>query len=76
MKKLPYFLMLMKLWLGDWEEHLDRMNEKVYEENRRGGTQENGRFRNLRLSSREKLWKNIGCLISAPNFGLGGEILW
>ena len=48
MKELPYLLMLMKLWPVDWEEHLDRMNKKVDEENGRGGTQENGRFWKLR----------------------------
>ena len=34
----------MKLWPGDWEEKVDRMNKKVDEDNGRGGTQENGRF--------------------------------
>ena len=26
--------------------------------------------------SRKKLWKNIGCLLSAPTFGFGGSRLW
>ena len=28
-----------------------------------------------RLPSNE-FWKNIGCLVSAPTFGLGGSRLW
>ena len=32
-KELPYLLVLMKLWPGDWEEQLERMNKKVDEEN-------------------------------------------
>ena len=76
MKELPYFSMLMKLWHGDWEEQLDRMNKKVDEDNGRGETQDNRQFRKLRRLSRNKFWKNIGCLLLAPTFGLGGLILW
>ena len=54
MKELPYLLMLIKLWPGDWEEQLNQMNKKLDEENERGGTQENGRFRNLRPFSRNE----------------------
>ena len=28
-KGLPYLLMFMKLWTGDWEEQLCRINKKV-----------------------------------------------
>ena len=28
------------------------------------------------MISRNELCKNIGCLLSAPNFGLGGSRLW
>ena len=35
-KELTYFLIIMKLWPGDWEEQLDRMNKKVDEDNERG----------------------------------------
>ena len=41
-----------------------------------GGTQENGQFQKLRQLSRNELWKNIGCLMSAPTFGLGGSRMW
>ena len=36
MKELPYLLIIMKLWPGDWEEQLDRMKKKVDEDNERG----------------------------------------
>ena len=28
-KEFPYLLMFMKLWTGDWEEQLCRINKKV-----------------------------------------------
>ena len=28
-KELPYFLILMQLWPGNWEEKLDQMNKKL-----------------------------------------------
>ena len=68
--------MLMKLWPGNWEEYIDQMNKKVDEYNGRRGTQENGRFWKLRRLSRNEFWKNIGCLLSSPTFGLGGSRLW
>ena len=52
------------------------MNKKVDGYNGGGGTQENGRFWKLRHFSRDELWKNIGCLLSAPTFGCGGLRLW
>ena len=76
MKELPYLLMIMKLWPGDWEDQLDRMNKKVDEDNGRGGTQENGGFRNFWRFSRNELWNNIGYLLSATSFGLGGTRIW
>ena len=75
-KKLPYLLMIMKLWPGYWEEQIDRMNKKVYEKNGIGGTQDNGIFWKLQRFLRNKFWKNIGCILSAPTFGLGGSKLW
>ena len=68
--------MLMKLWPGDWEEKLDWARKKVDEDNGRGGTQGNGQFQKIWRFPRKKLWKKIGCLLSAPTFGLGGSILW
>ena len=66
----------MKLWPGDWEEKIHRMNKKVDEDNGRGETQEDGKFRKLRRFSRNELWKNIGCILSPPTFGLRGSIMW
>ena len=64
--------MLMRLWPGDCKDQLHQMNNKVDEENGRGGIQYNGRFRKLWRFSRNEFWKNIGCLLSAHTFGLGG----
>ena len=52
------------------------MENKVNEENGRGGTQENGICWKLQRFSRNEFWKNIGCIISAHTFGLGGSRLW
>ena len=76
LKDLPYLLMLMKLWPDDWEEQFDRTNKKLDDENGRWGTQENGRFWKLQRFSRNELWKNIGCLLLAPNYRLGVSRLW
>ena len=74
-KELPYWLMLMKSWNGDWEEQIYGINKKVDEENGRGENQENGQFWKLWRFSRNELWNNIGCLLSSPTFVLGGSIL-
>ena len=52
------------------------MNKNVDGDNGRGGTQENGQFQKLWRFSRKEFWKNIGCFLSAPPFGLGGLRLW
>ena len=36
----------------------------------------NVRYRKFRRFSSNGFWKNIGCLVSAHNFGLGGSRLW
>ena len=75
-KELPYLLMLMKLCPGYYEGQIYMINKKVDKDNGRGETQENGQFWKLRRFSRKKFWKNIGCLLSSPTFGLGGSRLW
>ena len=55
MKESPYLLMIIRLWPGDLEEQLDRMNKKVDDNNGRGGSQENGQFWNLLRFSRNEL---------------------
>ena len=52
------------------------MNKTVDEENGGEGTKEHGLFQKLRRFSRNEFWKKIGCLWSAPTFGLGGSRLW
>ena len=36
----------------------------------------NVRYRKVRRFSSSGFWENIGCLVSAPTFGLGGSRLW
>ena len=46
------------------------MNSKVDEENGKGLGRSNGQYqKNYQFSSNE-FWKNIGCLVSAPKFGI------
>ena len=70
--EFPYLLMSTKLWHGDWMIQLNRMNQKVDEEIWKALSKGNVRYRNVRRFSSNELWKNIGCLVSAPIFGLGG----
>ena len=72
----PYLKMLIKLWRGDWIDQLKRMNRKVDEENGKKRVKGNVRYRKVRRFSSCEFWKNIGCLVSAPTFGLGGSRLW
>ena len=72
----PYLKMLIKLWPGDWIDKLKRMNRKVDEENGKQRVKGNVRFRKVRRFSSSEFWKHIGCLVSAPTFGLGGSRLW
>ena len=36
----------------------------------------NVRYRKICLFSSNEFWKNIGCIVSAPTFGLGGSRMW
>ena len=36
----------------------------------------NGRYQTFQRFSGNESWKNIGCLISDPTFGLGGLTMW
>ena len=74
--EFPYLLILIKLWPVNWNTQLKRTNQKVDEDNGKALVKGNVRYQKIcRLSSNE-FWKNIGCLISAPTFGLGGLRLW
>ena len=68
--------MLLKLWPGYLYNQSEMINMRVDEDN--GGSVEIVKVRALKSwrFSGSEFWKNIGCLISAPNFGLGGLILW
>ena len=48
------------------------MNRKVDEENWKAFNKGNTRYRKACRFSSNEFWKNIGCLISALTFGLGG----
>ena len=65
-----YLLMFIKIWPGDYNNHLERMNMEVDEENGKSAGMVNGRNRKVRRFSSNEFWKNIGCLISAPTFCL------
>ena len=46
------------------------------EENGKVLNKGNVRYRKVCRFSSNELWKNIGCLVSAHTFGLGGSRLW
>ena len=46
------------------------------EENGKQRVKGNVRYLKVRRFSSSEFWKNIGCLVSAPTFGLGGLRLW
>ena len=52
------------------------MNQKVDEENGKALGKSNVKYRKVCQVFSNEFWKNIGCLVSAPNFGLGGSRLW
>ena len=62
----------MKIWPGDWNNQLEMINMKVYEENGKSPGMLNGRYRKVWHFSSNAFWKNIGFLVSVPTFGLGG----
>ena len=68
--------MFNKLCNGDWKNQLKRMNQKLDEENGKSLVIVNIWYQNFRRFSSNEFWKNIDCLVSAPNFGLGGSMIW
>ena len=52
------------------------MNRMVDEDNVKAVRMMNVQYRKIWRFSRNEFWKNIGCLVSAPTFGLGGSRLW
>ena len=68
--------MLINLCPGYWISQLKRMNQNVNEENGKALNKGNVRYRKVCQFSRNGFWKNIGCLISDPTFGLGRSRMW
>ena len=68
--------MLIKIWPGFCISQLKRMNRKVDEDNGKSFNKGNVRYRKICRFSSNEFWKNIGCLVSDPTFGIGGAILW
>ena len=67
--------MLMKIWPGDLYNQLEMINMRVDDDN--GGAVGIVKVRAHKYwrFSGSEFWKNIVCIISDPNFGLGGLIL-
>ena len=63
--------MLIKLWPGYWSSQLKTMNWKVDKDNGKALNKGNARYQKVRRFSRNEFWKNIGCLVSDPTFGIG-----
>ena len=74
--EFPYLLMLIKIWHWNWKTKLKTKKQKVDEDNWKALVKGNVRYRKFRWFSRNEFWKNIGCLVSDPTFGLGGPRLW
>ena len=70
--EFSYLIILIKLWPGYWKTQAKRINLKVDEYNGKSMVIENGRYRKFCRFSGNDFFKNIGCLVSAPTFGLGG----
>ena len=72
----PYLLMLFKLCTNNWKTNLKRMNQKLDEDNRKALNKGYVRYQKVCRFSSNEFWMNIGCLVSASTFGLGGSGLW
>ena len=63
----------MNPWTGYWDNKSERMNMRLYEDNGRDSGTGKGISRKVWRFLRNEFWKNIGCLISAPTFSIGGK---
>ena len=52
------------------------MNRKADEENGKQLNKVNVCYRKVCHLSSCEFWKNIGCIVSAPTFGIGGLRMW
>ena len=73
--EFPYLLILFKLNNGDCKTQLKRMTLKADDDNGKSMGIGNGRYRKVCRFSSNEFCKNIGCLVSAPTFGIGGPRL-
>ena len=64
--------MSINIWPGYFKNKLEMINTKVDEYNGKVVGMVNGQNQNVQRVSSNDFWKNIGCLVSAPTFGLGG----
>ena len=58
--------MLIKIWPGNLNTQLKRMNHKVDEDNGKASNKGNVSIEKFVGFPAKKFWKNIGCLVSAP----------
>ena len=72
----PYLLFFMNLWPVSCKNQLKMMNMKVEKDNGKALGIVNGHYQKYRRFSSNAFWRNIGCLISDPTFGIGDLILW
>ena len=68
--------MVMKLWTGYWDNHLERIEVRVDEDNKRALGMGKVGIRKAQRFSINEFWKNIGCLVLSYTFVIGGSILW
>ena len=67
--------MIIKLWPGSCKIQLKIMKQKVHDNGKASG-KGNVRYRKIRRFFSNEFWKNVGCLVSDPTFGLGGSRMW
>ena len=63
----------MKVWPGYWKNQLKRMHMKVNEDNGKATGTVNRRYQKVWRFSSNGFLMDIGFLVSAPNFGIGGD---
>ena len=61
--------MSIKPWSRDWEKQAVWINKRLDEDNRL--STEKGSIRKVNRISNNEFWKNIGCIILVPTFGVG-----
>ena len=76
MSDCTYLLRLKNIRSGDWGNQLERMNMRVEKDNGESVGTVNGRDRKVLQFLSNEYWRNIGCLVSAHNFGIGRSSLW